>query len=612
MAIVGNLGFISWIITVLRRGRLDAPHCPQRRIGLGWLGPRCVECPCLEFVLKSKNKIVGVFLLNFAFGAAAVSLGEIRGAAWIGQALDVRVSIELDQSISVESSCLEAEVFYGDVPQSPGRVRVSVEPSSKATSATARIQSLNPVNEPVVSLSLRAGCLAKIARRFVMLADIPTNLVGDSNLVSAAIVSPAVSTGFAVPVEEKINEAVLTRATARKNRVTAQVPLNKVDQPQKFSEPRVKKNRSKTVERKSRLSLDPLEPLELRFERIQTDRPIHASTIPLADLPADPSIQSQSDTQDAQRLKKLEADVLSMQAQLVKGDESMSQLRDRLKQAQSERYDNAFVYSLLALLMGALAYLVYLLRRQAQEQSRMSQAWFESVQAVNDESDDDDLIKPVPSMLKATQVADASVRGAELMEVDLDDLLHDPANHKARSEPAAEIPKNKLQFNKLGVKTDPRQHAEFLVSLGQSDQAIKILSTAIDDDEKVNSLIYLDLLKIYHAMGMRDDYKRLSAKFTSLFKAHLPTYVNFRNEGKDLTTYEEVIAQISLYWTSPQAVDVINTFIYTDPMADPEEHVDLQAFRDLLLLRAVALNKLEAPLPQGQSAREMNSVIWQG
>jgi pilus assembly protein FimV len=125
-------------------------------------------------------------------------------------------------------------------------------------------------------------------------------------------------------------------------------------------------------------------------------------------------------------------------------------------------------------------------------------------------------------------------------------------------------------------------------------------------------MVYLDLLKIYHAMGMRDDYRLLTDRFRRLFKACVPDYAGFRNEGLDLSTYEEAIAQISLHWSSPQVVDVINAFIYTDSVAEPECLVDLQAFRDLLLLRAVAQSKLEAPQAEGRSARQKMSVVWQG
>lgn len=565
-------------------------------------------------VLKLKNEIVCIFLLSQGLGAVAMSLGEMRGAAWVGQVLDLRVAVALDESAGVETQCLDAEVIFGDLQQAPGRVRVSLEPASQAGSATVRIQSLNLVNEPVVTVNLKAGCTAKTARRYVLLADPPSSLVGNNSGVSEALVALPVRIDSAGLAGDKTTSTTRTVPTPSKKRSKTSAVSSKVDRPLKSLGRRI----ANPPARKSYLSLDPLEPLELRFDRIQQDRPLQAASIQLAVSHPDEPTQGLMQTQDVQRLKKLEADVSSMQAQVVKGEQGISQLRDRLKQAESERYDNGLVYALLALLMGVLAYLAYLLRRQNQAESMISDAWFESVQAFSAQPERAVVHKPAATSQPSAVTVDSTVEASGSKDVDLDDLLVESDSLSIFSAPLeseSEIrnpSKNKFHFNKPGVKTDPRQHADFLVSLGQSDQAIQILDTAIHDDEKTNPMVYLDLLKIYHAMGMRDDYRYLSEKFSHLFKARVPDYAGFRKEGRDLTTYEEALTQIRLYWPSPEVVEVINSYIHTDINAPTDDVFDLQAFRELLLLRAVALNKLEDPPPaQGCSGREMNSVIWQ-
>ncbi len=313
-----------------------------------------------------------------------------------------------------------------------------------------------------------------------------------------------------------------------------------------------------------------------------------------------------------------------MQAQVIKSDQSMLMLRERLKQAESERYDNGFVYALLVFLIATLAYLAYLLRRQSQANSMIAEAWFESADAAHTKP-----VKVVPVQsqpapvvqVDAVNVSEAA-KSTDFSHVDLDNLLPFPQAVGAVPELADEITETlktksmngsekKSQINKPITKTDPRQHADFLVSLGQTEVAIEILNSAIHDDEKINPMLYLDLLKIYHSMGMRDDFRVLSDRFGQLFKARVPDYAGFRSEGKDLTSYEEVVAQISFYWFSAQVVDVINTFIYADPSAENEEIVDLQAFRDLLLLRAVAQSQSDSPHTQEQLGRQKQSVIWQ-
>ncbi len=601
------------------------PHLVRRR-GVCYQGRSFVRSPCLESVLTLKNKAAGIFLLSLGCGAVAMSLGELRGAAWVGQALDLRVAVQLDEPVNSDSSCFDAEVLYGESQQSPARVRVSLDPSSQSAASTIRIQSLNPVNEPVVTVNLKAGCSAKTGRRYVLLADIPADQTGNtSGLASSAlginlpVVSAPVSIGLTGLAAAEPNSRGRTRSAALNKRSVAQASASRPDKPGKSTDrPAVR-----TPSRKSRLSLDPLEPLELRFERVQQEPSTQSTSIQLAVLPADPPVQGLAETQDALRFKKLEADVLSMQAQVVKSEQGMSQLRERLKQAEAERYDNGLVYALLAFLMAALAYLAYLLRRQAQAQSLISEAWFASAEATHDKPMRVVKSTPEPVVQTATVSRDEAVPSNNLSHVDLDNLIAFsdevaavPAFANTNTPPAEATlaigNESPLEFNKPSIKTDPRQHADFLVSLGQSEQAIKILNSAIHEDEKINPMVYLDLLKIYHAMGMRDDYRLLSDRFTGLFKARVPGYAGFRNEGQDLTAYEEAIAQISLYWSTPQAIDVINTFIDADPIAESGARVDLQAFRDLLLLRAVAQSKLEAPQAEGRSGRQKKSVIWQG
>lgn len=589
--------------------------------------------------MKLKNKVAGIFLLSLGCGAAALSLGEMRGAAWVGQALDVRISIELDEATRMESLCLDADVMYGEVQQASGRIRVSLEPSQRVEFATARIQSLNPVNEPVVMVNLKAGCLAKTERRYVLLAEVPAGPTFHANGVAESTVSLPIRT--VEPTIDKPKTVVLMSSRVLKER--AQV--RSISQYQVQRPASTVRRADKLQARKSRLSLDPLEPLELRFERAQKEPSAAAMSIQMAVLPADLPTQGLEveAAQKDQRLKKLESDLLSMQGQLAEREQGLSQLRDRLKQVESERYDNLLVYALSALLMGAVLALAYLLQRQAKTQAMMSQAWFEAVKEVDDQADRVIAKKPStpadpPKTIAVTEQVlnvDSVASPHELMDIDLDNLVLESAykggeptdairmqrhNNAAflglqvhgEAEASNDDDQSQFQFNKASVRVDPRQQADFYVSLGQSDQAIKILNTAIEKDEKTSPMVYLDLLKIYHSMGMRDEYLLLSEKFAQLFKARVPDYAGFRREGQDLMAYEGVIAQISLHWSSPQVIDVINTFVYTDPFAGIDEKIDLQAFRDLLLLRAVAQDKLEAPHPEGHSSREMSSIIWQG
>jgi hypothetical protein len=63
--------------------------------------------------------------------------------------------------------------------------------------------------------------------------------------------------------------------------------------------------------------------------------------------------------------------------------------------------------------------------------------------------------------------------------------------------------------------------------------------------------------------------------------------VFFKDEGRGLEFYPEVLSHITALWPNPKALEVIETCIFRDPWDHTMDAFDLAAFRDLLLLHAV-------------------------
>src|SRR5690606_942193 len=80
-----------------------------------------------------------------------------------------------------------ADVFYGDSQVAPTLVRTA--PQKGEAESSVRIQSRQAINEPIVTLYVRAGCGTAFTRRFVLLAD-PLNEPMGSN-APAPVVPPA-------------------------------------------------------------------------------------------------------------------------------------------------------------------------------------------------------------------------------------------------------------------------------------------------------------------------------------------------------------------------------------------------------------------------------------
>ena len=125
--------------------------------------------------MKYRAKSIGTaaLLLCVSLASNALTLGNLRGPAIIGRALDVTVPVQVEQTDNAAASCFEAEVFHADVRQAASRVRVSVEPAGAAQSIVVRVKSSSLINEPVVTVVLRARCDTQAQRRYVLLADLP-------------------------------------------------------------------------------------------------------------------------------------------------------------------------------------------------------------------------------------------------------------------------------------------------------------------------------------------------------------------------------------------------------------------------------------------------------
>lgn len=98
--------------------------------------------------------------------------GPRPGAVLLGQPLKLTVLIQTDPQDDPYSQCFEADVFYGDSKQDASRVTVSSNVTAGSQSGTVVVNASARVDEPVVTVYLRAGCEHKTTRSFVLLADL--------------------------------------------------------------------------------------------------------------------------------------------------------------------------------------------------------------------------------------------------------------------------------------------------------------------------------------------------------------------------------------------------------------------------------------------------------
>ena len=640
--------------------------------------------------MEIRRKIIAVLLLGAAFNSGALTIGRMRGAAIVGQALDVSIQAQLSADEQAGALCAEADVFHADTRQEPARVRVNVEGASGQT-ANIRVTSSAAVDEPVVTIYLKVGCNQKITRRFVMLADVPSepapaatqNLpvltapsaaapaTGTASAAlpstelgsswAAAQAAPAVRTApsqNAAPVAKRAPAAAKPRPPVVKKPVVkpSTKPAPKaaakpaaVAQAAAPAPPPVPKSEEKAavpqgaasaattkaaVEDKaaaqsgqSRLQLDPMVTLA---ERVTTlEAAAGAASAPVAEA-----------SLDAKRVQTLEESVKTLVALASKNEASMLDMRNRLQKAESERVPMAWLYGLGGLLLASLAGLAYLMMRlNTRAASAERDDWWSASKApMGDAPDpaaataqtsrrgelDDGMAPEASSPLSPRAARSAPVAGAvaqavqddpesemdvslvEMSESNFDRLMRSGQAHgalrKAPLAPPVEAPVTGVQPMEM-TRTinseqifDIRQQADFFVSLGQTDQAVRILETRINDSGESSPLLYLDLLEIFHSLGLKQDYHQFREDFNLLFNSRVPEFSAYQSEGRPLEDYPHVLAHITALWPTAKAQMVIEASIFRDPLDDRSKPFDLAAFRDLLLLHAMVQSHIRGDI----------------
>jgi hypothetical protein len=569
--------------------------------------------------LNTKAKFLVISLLLCASASQALTLGRMRGAALIGQRLDVTVAVQADPGEDLASSCLEADVFHADSRQDPARVRVSVE-SGTAPAGQVRIQSASPIDEPIVTVYLRVGCTQKSSRRYVLLADMPSDVQPPA--VALVRPEPARVEPVAVAPPAPAPSTVAAPQAAASSAQPAVAPQPRSATPavvSKAVKPKVaqdKPSRSKPATSAPAISFKlKLDPLEYFSDRV--------SKLDSAALLA----QAAQASPDAQKMQKLETDVKALQAVATKSAANMADMRRQLELAQEQAYPAELVYGLgFTTLLGLLA-AGGLWWRGRRAQAKASEWWdaneptadadavppmtqaktLETVAAPEIQPKAEELA-PVPqieaglsqtaelsSFLKGLEpVSEVDVSLVDMSESTFDQLLlsSEPASLnttvsslraplKGGAEPAR-------RYVSPAEVADVRQKAEFFITLGQTEQAVHTLQYCIAESDLPHPALYLDLMALMHSLSEKTEFGLLRDESERLFNLSMPDFARFGDEGQDLQAYPEVLADLSGVWPGPRVLPMIDMHMFRDPHGPVVPSLELAAFRDLMLLADMA------------------------
>lgn len=554
---------------------------------------------------------IGSILLSTAFGSTAASLGRYSGAVLIGRPLDVRVQAIVGPDEDVAALCMQADVFFGDAQLAPSSVRTSTQRNAPDAEASVRIQTTVAVNEPLVSVVVRVGCVSAFSRRYVLLAD----PVSEPAVVNGAQQSTPVAPSnlgvlrplpALVPAVPKRRDATSPVDGSAPSDAASKVgPDTRATNPVKPSKPVsvVRRPVEPTKDTTPRLQLDPVD-LSLAIER----DPVLKLSLSLL---SEPSSNEQERTaaaqlwkainatpeevlRDAQKLSVLEAEAKGLREQEARDKAALKAMEVQMEQT---RYMTWLVYLLGGLLLLSLLGAFYIWRRRGSASTATgAKNWWATGSAE----------KSKASALK-TGAAAVSAQGVDIDlnlegESSFDDLqvLHDG---EVESESALLMPADRREFppSQMGVSRsvateelfDVQQQSDFFVSLGEYEQAIEVLKNHLGESQEPSALAYLDLFKLYHKLGRRDDYTKLREEFNHQFNAGAPLFDQYTDESLGLEAYETAFGRIQALWPQPKVLDVIEQSIFRDANDIEAEVFDLEAYRELLLLHAIAKDMIK-------------------
>lgn len=573
-------------------------------------------------VLSFHHSAAGVLLLCAAMGSSALTLGRARGAALLGQPFQMTVPVQLAVDEDGSGLCFEADVFYGDVRQESTRVSVKPELNAAGQPTAVRIQARMPVDEPVVSVYLRSACGVATSRRYVLLADLASEVSPPVPVLSApAVRAPALASPEAVPGAEPAlsGRAASTGSAAGAPAPSAAAPVAVAKKPSPRSEVPV----ASKVPGSSRPRLK-LAPLDLSQEW----EPALKSS---ADLIAPPvedvekrlaaaalwktlNLTPEEVLRDAARLQGLEHNVGKLSEQTAQTQRQLQTLLGRLEKSESEKYANPLVYALIAALLVLAGGMLWFWRklRFARDIPWWSGQGESSMAPVGRDTTAQDATSLQPSVQRVPQpvpgnrpLSPAIPRKATpLTDVDIDLHLDDLAP-PPKPAPVAPVTVDRPSSRLMGVRDfphsmsgslraintqevlDARQQAEFFMTLGQYDEAISLLENNIADHAESNPLVYLDLLKALHTLSRKDAFDRYRDAFNALFTGQVPPYAQFNQGGRGLEAYPELCAHIASVWPSKAALEFIEKCLVRERDAAAEVSFDLEAFRELLLLHGL-------------------------
>ena len=579
--------------------------------------------------LRMLKKIASFFgcalILAASQPAFAVGFGRISHTTSLGQVLEFTVPVSAEATEQLTSECVSAEVFLGDNRVPPSAVISRLEWSGDSLARVLRVSTTVRVDEPVVNVTLAAGCPPRLTRQFVLFVDPPAQ--------------PPQPLAVEPPAKPEEAPSQLARADARAPQVSRESRAGVVSDQQAAppAEPRRPAKRSRAVKpatatsgvaevvkpkvnaakspggakRSSRLRLDP----PARSAAVVAAEQAAASAAELAASVASAAALAASEAEAAAQqqrdaLQAMQKQMETLKAQAEAADRRIAQMQSSLRESQDWSDRLLLAACVLGLAVVALlAWVIWLVRQKVAAPADDSRWWTADSQRSPESIPQGQVAKVVPAESVPPDVVDslAWASGASIQDTAVDVLTAMGTTRSYEDDESAEpvvalkpkgvpaAPVAELPWLSADELIDLEQQADFFVALGQDDSAVSLLEQQLSSAGGGGSWPYLKLLEIYRRLEDREAYERVHESLERRFGPCETAWADGRTSGRPLDSYPEVTRRIESAWIEPaQAMRLIGSLMVHGD--DSSGVFDLTAMADLQSLYLLARSSL-APEP---------------
>ena len=571
----------------------------------------------------------------------------------LGRPLDLIFDIHTDPGTELDVACVQATGQAGETRIDSSRLRITAQPVIAGRPPSVRIRSSMVVVEPILTLRLTVGCSGAIARTYDFFADVPKEIAARALPLAPLVIAPPATSlamppvtpplALPAPVRAPVAAPTLERPPELLDSAPPEEPPKPAKPPPKAAQPK-EKNKNKDKNKDPEPTESPLapalapaplkKPAVAKKDRLKVDHlGDWLAETATAELRLSPSLQqlpqeesSEQRTQAAAlwqtlnsaaeyveqtqaRLQQQQAELDAARTSREKLQREVSDLQQRVERLDSERPSSTLMYALLGLLLlvfGLLGWLWQRLRGPVTK-PRTEPDWnYPATLHTKEQASTTDLpglssdVPPLESVLSraaaprtspdqaAAGAATAAAPIAAPLATEPLDLLLDLPPIVADLAPAAAV--STVRMLHPEELFDLQQQADFFVSVGEHDQAIEVMKKHIADNQNASPLMYLELLRLYHSLSRRDDFKQLRDQFQLHFNAFVPEFAAFHTVGRSLLDYPEAAASIEAVWSVDAVLPLLESYLScrSDGHSAVAERFDLPAYDDLLLLYAVA------------------------